>query len=225
MLSIQQLNDKRPVKSRLTVISESFPKKRSNGYPIRQVLCRCECGEERIMAPTEIKVQLSCGCIFNDFVPANKKYSISHPKLKGVYYAMIDRCYNTSNKGYKTYGAKGVIVCDEWKNNPQSFFDWAAIGYREGLQLDKDIIGNGLLYSPLTCCWITHKENQSKTARSHKVKYNGEEINLSKLSEISNIPDETLRHRITNLKLSPEDAVKWEKHKHTKPRNNSIKIK
>ena len=225
-ITVEEINSRKPERSLLTATKEVSPKRRKNGFPIRQFLYVCKCGEERVSTATEIMsgATLSCGCIKHDLVPANKKYNIPFAKLKSVYYQMIDRCYKPSNVGYRYYGARGVVVCDEWRSNPQSFFDWAAIGYKEGLQLDKDIIGTGFLYSPDTCCWITHKKNQSKTQRSHKVIYNGEEINLCTLSEISGIPDETLRHRITHLGLSPEEAVTWKKHKHTKKRKSTTNI-
>lgn len=40
---------------------------------------------------------------------------------------MLTRCYDEELTGerWKNYGGKGIQVCDEWRNNPKSFEDWA----------------------------------------------------------------------------------------------------
>ena len=73
---------------------------------------------------------------------------------------MISRCYNDKNQAYGSYGAKGVIVCDEWRNDYYLFEKWAlSNGYVRGLELDKDIKGNSKLYSPQTCLWVSKRKN------------------------------------------------------------------
>jgi hypothetical protein len=59
----------------------------------------------------------------------------------------------------------GVTVCDEWKDNPKAFVDWAiANGWQPSLHIDKDILCDekGIhphVYSPDTCQWVTAKVN------------------------------------------------------------------
>lgn len=74
---------------------------------------------------------------------------------------MIERCYDPYSLSYDNYGGRGVTVCDEWIEDKQEFIDWAiANGWKNELELDKDILGDGLLYSPTTCCWVTREVNQ-----------------------------------------------------------------
>lgn len=49
---------------------------------------------------------------------AKKKYG--HP-LRSTWYAMIRRCHHTNDARYKDYGARGVVVCDRWRNSFDSF--------------------------------------------------------------------------------------------------------
>lgn len=35
--------------------------------------------------------------------------------------AMIDRCHNPRCGAYKWYGARGIIVCDRWRNSFESY--------------------------------------------------------------------------------------------------------
>jgi len=74
---------------------------------------------------------------------------------------MKQRCYNPNNRSYKTYGGRGIKVCDEWRDNFMAFHDWAiANGYEEGLTIDR--IDNDGDYEPNNCRWITLQENVSK---------------------------------------------------------------
>lgn len=82
--------------------------------------------------------------------PANKKWR-----------EMIRRCYDKKYFGEKsTY--KGCFVCEEWLNY-ETFKKWfydPKNGYRDGYQLDKDIILKGnKIYSPYTCCFVPGEIN------------------------------------------------------------------
>lgn len=87
-----------------------------------------------------------------------------------IYYTwrnMIRRCYDKTNKAYKWYGEKGITVCERWKRLDYFIEDIVKIpGYnavkfeQNEIELDKDIIGhNRNVYSPETCCFVPHAEN------------------------------------------------------------------
>lgn len=71
---------------------------------------------------------------------------------------MVRRCESEKAHNYRWYGAKGVKVCDEWRQSYTAFRDWAhEHGYVRGLELDRrDSDGN---YCPENCRWITKKTN------------------------------------------------------------------
>ena len=81
----------------------------------------------------------------------------THPLYRIIKSAQA-RCDYPAAKDYKWYGARGITVCNEWRNDPSAFFDWAlANGWKVGLELDRrDNDGN---YSPENCRFITHQEN------------------------------------------------------------------
>lgn len=113
----------------------------------------------------------SCGCLVGGGYRRNAKYTYISNKIRKTYYSMINRCYSKKSTVYEWYGKRGVKVCKEWRENPQSFFDWVLIsGYEPNLSLDKDIKGDGMLYSPETCCWVTHKENCNNRRRNGRQK-------------------------------------------------------
>lgn len=187
----------RPDGSKLTPL-EFVYKPNGVGKRTRYVKCVCECGSEREMSVDSCTTHLSCGCIrISKFCEMATKYYPVIPKLLVCYRAMIDRCYNEKNKVYYRYGGKGVKVCEEWREGYQKFLDWAIVnGYEDGLCLDKDIKGDGTLYSPETCCWITNLENQSYKSNSVKYEYNGELLTLFQIGRTIGISGLKLYNRI-----------------------------
>lgn len=98
----------------------------------------------------------------------SKCYYDSTSKCYKVWKDMLQRCYDEKTLlRYPTY--RSCKVCDEWlvfKN----FADWYDDNYIEGYQIDKDIIGNGKLYSPSTCCFVPNKINNLLHTNSKKNK-------------------------------------------------------
>ena len=81
----------------------------------------------------------------------------THP-LYRIIKSAVYRCTNSKSKDYGRYGARGIRVCDDWANNPESFAQWAfANGYADGMELDR--IDNDGDYSPLNCRFVSHAEN------------------------------------------------------------------
>jgi hypothetical protein len=70
---------------------------------------------------------------------------------------MLHRCYNDKYL-QKNPSYIGCEVIDEWKTF-SVFKKWFNDNYINGYQLDKDLLGNGRLYSPSTCCFIPKKIN------------------------------------------------------------------
>jgi len=108
----------------------------------------------------------SCGCI--ELQRKTKHgYRKSHETHRAyqIYRGIMTRCYNQSDRSYKHYGAKGVTICDAWKDDPKAFVNWAiSAGCAKGLHLDKDIKSKKLginppIYSPETCQWISAQKN------------------------------------------------------------------
>lgn len=73
------------------------------------------------------------------------------------WWGILARCY-TKNKKPKDAGYEDCTVCEEWLTF-SNFKAWMETQDWEGKELDKDILGDGKLYSPETCCFITPKQN------------------------------------------------------------------
>lgn len=152
----------------------------------RQGIFLCRCGTEfvtRIDRAKDVRVA-SCGCATKEIRSDKlKTHGLSKSPLYNVWNLMIARCHNPNKDNYHEYGGRGVVVCDEWRESVELFVDWATSnGYQSGLQIDKDLLGDGLLYSPDTCCWLTPKENSQYKRNSQYCLLNGNKMNDSTAS-------------------------------------------
>ena len=119
-------------------------------------LCRCECGIEKPVHPSNLKSGKSSGCSkCSSGMARHRKYQ--HP-LYAVWTAMKQRCMNPTNRYYNNYGARGITVAEEWVDSPETFIEWCLNnGWKKGLQLDRK--NNDGPYSPNNCRFITQQEN------------------------------------------------------------------
>ena len=116
-------------------------------------------------------------------------------RLIVIRHSMYCRCYYPTTNGYERYGGRGIIMCDEWINNPQSFYHWAINnGYKKGLTIDRiNVNGN---YEPSNCRWITKEVQDNNRRNNRKITYNGEIKTLSQWSRKYNINVVTLSDRL-----------------------------
>ena len=105
------------------------------------------------------------------------------------------RCYSPNSDRYKNYGARGITICDEWKNDYSNFYKWAYNnGYNDNLTIERiDINGN---YEPSNCTWISIKD-QAKNRTSNKWVYLDDvKYSPSELERIYKISVNTIYARI-----------------------------
>ena len=108
---------------------------------------------------------------------------------------MKERCYDPKSRSYKDYGARGIQICDEWLNDPNSFVKWALEnGYEPGLSIDR--IDNDGNYKPENCRWVTLAENNQNRRSSRFFTINGETKNMTQWCKIYDINWSTVDRRL-----------------------------
>lgn len=147
--------------------------------------CMCDCGVGKVIIGSELNRgnYKSCGC---NRTPRTTHEYRDHP-LYDIWKGMKARCYDKNHSSYRAYGAAGVTVCNEWKNNFKAFYDWCiANGWERGLQIDKDKKAKEKgfckgAYSPELCSIVTCKENNRERSSTKLSLQKAEEIRSSSL--------------------------------------------
>ena|ERR1700740_2250206 len=167
----------------------------------RRANFRCQCGVEFNCQLFKVKTgeTKSCGCFQRKATgDANRIHGLKNHELYGVWSSMKARCYNTKTRQYKNYGGKDVAVCQEWINDFIAFYNWAILnGWKSGLQLDKDIKGTGLIYSPETCSFVTPKENSNKRASNRLITYDNKTKTISQWADYFGVSLKNLYQRLS----------------------------
>lgn len=142
-------------------------------------ICQCECGSVTTVIGKNLRIgtTTSCGCVHKEHMSqvgrANRTHGKSRTRLYKVWCGMTGRCYDPSKPYYKWYGGRGIKVCDEWRNDFQSFYDWAmANGYDPNAlhgECTIDRIDSDGNYEPSNCRWVSMAE-QSRNKRSNNNK-------------------------------------------------------
>lgn len=143
--------------TKLTFIKEVESKISKSGRKQRMGLFRCICGKDMIkrLVMRNGKYVKSCKkCKDNSH--AHVHGLINHT-LYRKWQDMKKRCYNPNVDRYNAYGAIGIKVCNEWKNDFMSFYNWSINnGWEEGLTIDRIDVEKD--YTPSNCRYITQRE-------------------------------------------------------------------
>lgn len=102
-----------------------------------------------------------------------------YPEEYKAWESMIQRCYNKGNRGYKSYGGRGIKVCDKWVEKPYGFANFikdmgekpsyarTPNGGRPVFSLDRiDVNGD---YYPENCRWADWLTQESNKTNSSEI--------------------------------------------------------
>lgn len=130
---------------------------------VRRATVQCKkCKKEYEVDPNKLQYRKHCGCMRGDTIAMIE--ASKYPRLARIFRHMMARCHTPSNVDYYNYGARGVTVCEEWRNDRNAFCKWALEnGYADNLSIERIDSSKG--YSPDNCKWANAEEQGRNTRR------------------------------------------------------------
>ena len=138
-----------------------------------------DCGIAFTVQTSNVKAGKSTKCRTCSAKKCNITHGLKNHPLYVVWTNMKSRCYNKNNSRYSTYGAEGVTVCREWRQDFKAFYDWAIEhNYSPEKRIDKDILCEQQniapkVYSPKTCKFVDQTTNSQATRILNTVNTSG----------------------------------------------------
>ena len=161
-------------------------------------VCKCDCGNMSVHASRHLRSGRvrSCGCLAKELTAKRSQtHGGRHTRLYEIWTGMKKRCYNSGNQAYSKYGGRGIMMCDAWKNDFESFQDWAlSSGYSDELSIDR--IDNDGNYEPSNCRWATRKIQSVNRSNVKQYELGGELKTLGDWAAEYGLTRKTLNSRL-----------------------------
>ncbi len=145
--------------------------------------CLCVCGKTVIVEIGKLKTgsTTSCGCVNlalrksgTNLKHGQKRVGKTNPTYNR-WAAMINRCTNPNDAGYKNYGGRGITVHPDWLKF-ENF--WRDMGDAPaGMSIERKKNDEG--YNPGNCKWATWKEQCNNRRSSRLITHAGSTKTLS----------------------------------------------
>jgi hypothetical protein len=126
-------------------------------------------------------------------------HGLSKHPMYHSWIAMIRRCHASSEPGYKNYGARGIKVCDRWRNSFVAFL--ADMGGRPSPKHTLDRINNDGNYEPGNCRWATVSEQMQNTRRTRLLEHKGERLSIHAWARKLGLTNQAMHERVKEWPL------------------------
>lgn len=163
-------------------------------------LCHCDCGRDVELTGSNIRNgQQSCGCAKAELcATASVKHGSNRrtgetPEYR-TWRKIKDRCHNPSDKRFADYGARGIEVCSEWRNDFERFL--ADMGPRPSPDHQIERNDNDGPYSPSNCRWATRVEQANNKRNNRFIDWGGEHLTLAQWARKMGMKPGTLQARL-----------------------------
>lgn len=123
----------------------------------------------------------------------NYKHGMSRTQEYTIWIGMKVRCYNPKAINFHEYGGRGIIVCDEWRDDFSAFL--RDVGPRPGRGYSIDRIDNDGNYEPGNVRWVTMRQQSNNTRRNVRLTHDGKTLTFAQWARELGINVNTIKKR------------------------------
>lgn len=181
------------------VLLSTYFERDGNGRNRRFWICRCNvCGLERPVYSHILKSFVGKPCKCTRGTSDTPEY--------GIWQAMLTRCYNPKSISYPLYGARGIVVCQRWRESSNAFL--IDMGQRPTDDHSIDRIDSSGGYTcgkcdecrehghPANCRWATSDVQHRNQKSNRYYTHDDQTLVLTDWARLIGIDAETLSGRL-----------------------------
>lgn len=168
-----------------------------NGQPAQRWRCSCDCGAQLVTRGIALRHghTRSCGCLQREKVGASRRtHGGSRTPEYHALAAMIRRCERPTGPDAHLYYARGITVCDRWRNDFAAFL--ADMGPKPSPQHSIDRIDVNGHYEPGNCRWALPVVQANNTRRNVYLTVDGETMSAAQWADRMGIRRSTVYARV-----------------------------
>lgn len=135
--------------------------------------CVCDCGKSVLTNTASLRSghTKSCGCLSRDRVT---KHGMHKSSEYLIWQQAKERCHNPNKASYQRYGARGIYMVDEWRDDFQRFL--ADMGTRPSKEHTLERVDNDGPYAPWNCTWATKDVQYRNRRQTVWIEFQGERL-------------------------------------------------
>lgn len=107
---------------------------------------------------------------------------------------MKDRCFNPRSQRYGRYGARGIAVCDRWKESFLAFIE--DVGPRPSPKHSLERVNNNGHYEPGNVVWAEREQQANNKSTSVILEFRGESLSVNQWARRLGICNRTIGMRL-----------------------------
>ena len=169
--------------------------------------CQCDCGNKKLAQSGNMKAGFtqSCGCLHKERTSqSNSTKHLDRPakeyKEYRIWKGINERCNNPNHRAFLDYGARGILVCDRWKNGEGSKTGFVCfiedMGIRPTDNHSIERLNNDDGYNPHNCKWALQGEQSINKRNNKRYEFNGRFLLIGELAKEHGINPQTLKSRL-----------------------------
>jgi len=168
----------------------------------RYWVVKCYCGVIKEVQHGQLRTKerpiKSCGCKRIELL--RKARTVHGDSIKGcpgfktyiAWQSMLWRCKNKNRSDYKSYGGRGITVCERWESYPHFLADMGRAPENKSVGR----IDNEGMYEPSNCRWETTTQQARNKRTNHVVEFRGVSKTITEWALETGIEKSKLRGRI-----------------------------